>query len=491
MADDQYDALAKVLAELPGRFGANVFSDRRRVVSVLSDRVPEARRDIRVIGSCIDDGIFDALASTRPDQVVFEIDRLAARIEGNLGIRKDIALPIVRACAHGLGRGPLPSAYGGPAPVGGMPPTSGADPGDGWVGVSEPVQRPQGVSQPGTQQGSWVNSPSNYPPGPPSQGNYAQPGYAPSQGTYGQPPQPGYMPSGSQAPTGTYVPAGSGGATAASTSKRNAIILAAVGGGVLLIIAVAAAIVFGGGDPKPQPPIVDKPVVDKPKPPVDKPVVDKPKPPVDKPVVDKPVVDKPKPPIDKPPPTGTVTEPEPADLPPGKTTQPKPPTTQPPPPTGGSRAFGDETRDFGVQIQSTLRSDVGSPTPNAIPVGKIISTVLLEEEIRKGTQFLLVDVLEGQHPQTIVKARYIAYGGRGGSFTDQVQSALVSELNQLTNGRKDFPIVFFCQGVRCWESYNAVLRAWNAGYRNVYWYRGGLQAWQEAGFPMTATPASR
>ena len=31
--------------------------------------------------------------------------------------------------------------------------------------------------------------------------------------------------------------------------------------------------------------------------------------------------------------------------------------------------------------QSTLQSNVGSPTPNAIPVGKIISTVLLEEEI--------------------------------------------------------------------------------------------------------------
>ena len=138
MADDAYDAIAKVLAELQGRFGANVFSDRRRVVSVLSDRVPEARREIRVIGSCIDDGIFDSLSSTRPDQVMFEIDRLAARIESNLGVRKDIALPVVRACAHGLGRGPLPSAYG--ASAGDMPQTPAADSGDGWIGVSEPVQ---------------------------------------------------------------------------------------------------------------------------------------------------------------------------------------------------------------------------------------------------------------------------------------------------------------------------------------------------------------
>lgn len=485
MADDQYDALAKVLAELPGRFGANVFSDRRRVVSVLSDRVPEARREIRVIGSCIDDGIFDALSSTRPDQVVFEIDRLAARIEGNLGVRKDIALPVVRACAHGLGRGPLPSAYG-PSLSGAMPPAPG-DAGDSWVGVSEPVppsQRPPGTIQPGTS-GSWVNPSSYPPPGTPSQANYGQPpqGYAPgptSQGNYAQ-TAPGYTPPGSQVP-GTYVPTGSGGATAASTSRRNAIILAVIGGIVLLLGALfVIGMLFGEPTPQPKPDPQPKPRVVDPQP---KPQPD-PQP--------KPRVVDPQPQPDPQPKPGTVTEPEPADLP--NKAQPKPqpqPQPQPQPkPQPGGRIFGDETRDFGVAPQSVLQTKVGSPTPNAIPVGKIISTVLLEEEIRKGTQFLLVDVLEGQHAQTIVKARYIAYGGRGGSFNDQVQSALANELNQLTNGRKDFPIVFFCQGVQCWESYNAVLRAWNAGYRNVYWYRGGLVAWQQAGFPMMATPASR
>jgi PQQ-dependent catabolism-associated CXXCW motif protein len=420
MADNAYDAIAKVLVELQGRFGANVFSDRRRVVSVLSDRVPEARREIRVIGSCIDEGIFDSLSSTRPDQVVFEIDRLAARIEGNLGVRKDIALPVVRACAHGLGRGPLPSAYA--SSPGEMPQTPTADSGDGWVGVSEPVRRPPGVSQPGTQQGSWVNPASAYPTsGAPSQGAYGQPiqGYpsAPvSQGTQGQ-PNAGYIPAGSQAPTGTYAPPGSRGVAAAGSGRRNMIILAAIGGVLLLLVALyLGGKMLGGGKDDSK----DKP---------------------------------------------------------------------PPPPIG--RVYGEETRDFGVTPQATLQTNINSPTPNAIPVGKIISTVLLEEEIRKGTQFLLVDVLEGQHPQTIVKARYISYGGRGGSFNDQVQTALANELNQLTNGRKDFPIVFFCFGVQCWESYNAVLRAWNAGYRNVYWYRGGLTAWQQAGFPMNPTPASR
>jgi 3-mercaptopyruvate sulfurtransferase SseA len=33
-------------------------------------------------------------------------------------------------------------------------------------------------------------------------------------------------------------------------------------------------------------------------------------------------------------------------------------------------------------------------------------------------------------------------------------------------------------------SYNAALRAINLGYTNVLWYRGGIEAWQQAGLPV-------
>ncbi len=38
----------------------------------------------------------------------------------------------------------------------------------------------------------------------------------------------------------------------------------------------------------------------------------------------------------------------------------------------------------------------------------------------------------------------------------------------------------------CWVSYNAALRAINAGYTNVLWYRGGIEAWKAAGLPTLA-----
>jgi tetratricopeptide (TPR) repeat protein len=82
---------------------------------------------------------------------------------------------------------------------------------------------------------------------------------------------------------------------------------------------------------------------------------------------------------------------------------------------------------------------------------------------------------------SIPKAARIHYAGRFGSFDDEVQRRLKVWLDNLTGGNLDAKLVFFCGGVKCWESYNACLRAIHAGYRQVFWYRGGLAAWKSGG----------
>jgi PQQ-dependent catabolism-associated CXXCW motif protein len=101
---------------------------------------------------------------------------------------------------------------------------------------------------------------------------------------------------------------------------------------------------------------------------------------------------------------------------------------------------------------------------------------------------LLIDVLANQHPQTIDTAHYLAQAGAPGTFKDPVQAQLAGSLLALTNNRKNVPLVFFCAGAQCWESYNAALRAHALGYTDIRWYRGGLASWAEARLPMRATP---
>jgi PQQ-dependent catabolism-associated CXXCW motif protein len=145
----------------------------------------------------------------------------------------------------------------------------------------------------------------------------------------------------------------------------------------------------------------------------------------------------------------------------------------------------DEWTDFGVAPLSELQFIQSSPTPLTIPGGRVIATGALEAALERGTldgvPFLTIDVLRRDNPKLEVpKSQYIEYAGDYGAFGDQVQQKLKDELAKLTGNDPDMPLVFFCLGARCWESYNAALRAIKLGYTRVYWYRGGLASWRAA-----------
>ncbi len=120
------------------------------------------------------------------------------------------------------------------------------------------------------------------------------------------------------------------------------------------------------------------------------------------------------------------------------------------------------------------------PTPTRIPGGAVVSTEALNKlyEERQG-MFLVFDVLGG--PAGLPAAQNAVPAHQAGSFDDQVQREFGQYLEQITGGRKDVPMVFYCQSVHCWMSYNAALRAIKMGYTQVLWYRGGIEAWQAAG----------
>lgn len=147
--------------------------------------------------------------------------------------------------------------------------------------------------------------------------------------------------------------------------------------------------------------------------------------------------------------------------------------------------YADELTDFGVPPQSTLQVNVASETPLTIPGGHVITTNEMRQAV--GSDILFFDVWQAPPHPTIPGAIALPGAGSPGSFNDNVQRQLWAVLAQLTNRQPQLPIVFFCTGSRCWESYNAALRALAMGFKVVLWYRGGLSAWQAAGQP-TAAP---
>jgi rhodanese-related sulfurtransferase len=50
--------------------------------------------------------------------------------------------------------------------------------------------------------------------------------------------------------------------------------------------------------------------------------------------------------------------------------------------------------------------------------------------------------------------------------------------------QKSDPVVFYCNGPKCRRSDNAVVIAADCGYTNIYWFRGGIEAWRANNYPI-------
>jgi PQQ-dependent catabolism-associated CXXCW motif protein len=146
--------------------------------------------------------------------------------------------------------------------------------------------------------------------------------------------------------------------------------------------------------------------------------------------------------------------------------------------------FGNETTDYFVKPQSYLQSKVSAVTPTGIPGGQAVTTPQLVELMNIFGNLVIVDVWNNSSHNKIPGSVHLGFAGQGGSFNDEVQVRLKASLAELTDGQRDRPLVFYCMGTPCWESYNAALRAIVMGYSRVYWYRGGVQAWVEAKLPV-------
>jgi rhodanese-related sulfurtransferase len=49
---------------------------------------------------------------------------------------------------------------------------------------------------------------------------------------------------------------------------------------------------------------------------------------------------------------------------------------------------------------------------------------------------------------------------------------------------KSDPVIFYCNGPSCRRSDNAVGVAVDCGYTEVYWFRGGIEAWKANNYPI-------
>ncbi len=151
----------------------------------------------------------------------------------------------------------------------------------------------------------------------------------------------------------------------------------------------------------------------------------------------------------------------------------------------GHRDHAEEEADFEVPPDDLLHGELAGLTPMAAPGAKVIRTGALHELI-SSSHPIVIDPLLYSWGRSIPGAIGLKHAGMGGTYSDATQSRLRQKMQALSKGDLSTPIVAAGFNSERFDGRNLALRLVALGYRNVYWYRGGREAWEVAGLPEAA-----
>ncbi len=146
----------------------------------------------------------------------------------------------------------------------------------------------------------------------------------------------------------------------------------------------------------------------------------------------------------------------------------------------GVRDHADEDAETGPTPDVALHSDYEALTSASVPGGRTIRTPDLAR-LLKERQPLVLDTMPWG--ASVPGAVGLWGGGIGGSVFDDNQDRLRRKMQTLTRGDRSVPIVTVGWNAERHQGRNLALRLVALGYTEVYWYRGGREAWMAAGLP--------
>jgi tetratricopeptide (TPR) repeat protein len=150
----------------------------------------------------------------------------------------------------------------------------------------------------------------------------------------------------------------------------------------------------------------------------------------------------------------------------------------------GLRDYAAEDADFHVPSSGELSGTLAGWTPTTVPGAVTIRTAELPALLEQ-RQPVVIDTATHATGRSIPGAIGLKHAGSGGTFSDVAQQHLRRKLLELTRGDLTRAIVAVGYNSERFDGYNLALRLVALGYTNVYWYRGGREAWAVAGLPET------
>jgi len=122
-------------------------------------------------------------------------------------------------------------------------------------------------------------------------------------------------------------------------------------------------------------------------------------------------------------------------------------------------------------------------TPASLPGATVVDAARAKSLMEAGATMIDARVANEYAELHIKGAKSIPYKEKSEKAITYDPTLDSFDLSQLP-GDKNTPTIFACNGPECWKSYKAARSAIKAGYKHVYWLRGGLPEWQASGYPV-------
>lgn len=129
------------------------------------------------------------------------------------------------------------------------------------------------------------------------------------------------------------------------------------------------------------------------------------------------------------------------------------------------------------------------------PTVRVISAAELASRLKEENPHLTQDLPpRGLILLDLREARDFAIGHLPGAhglpFDRMPEEGFAKRMEEGWSGadRATIPLVLYCYGPDCIRSRDAGARAARLGFRNVFWFRGGVREWRDAGYPLLDSP---
>ena len=147
-----------------------------------------------------------------------------------------------------------------------------------------------------------------------------------------------------------------------------------------------------------------------------------------------------------------------------------------------------------VEPDDYKMDDYRSPTPDTLS-GVTVVDARQAKILHDNGQVIFIDVLPSPRqppgmkegdiwlPEkrfNIPQSYWLADVGYG-VLSEEIETYFMENLTELSGQSEG--LLFYCQ-IDCWMSWNAAKRALNSGFKNIYWFPGGVDEWSFEGYEL-------